>query len=352
MKTFVYMCMVLFWVPCLSYCQGTGNCTDALVAATYNRLDVSNTDWRIATLVTENEWDSISHSAGASATIYGIPVGVSYKDFHDRVTQKVNSYNESLTQSELTNVAWTGLAAGSSQDYITCVTASQQGIQMYVNLATKDEVSVRVRWNPTGNEPKWATPTWTWNSGVKRPLPVRLSSGYTSITLPRPAQSHILQANFQGHDASLVITPYPATPTPAQISYIPCVETYVSRVADGWGIYWSPPVTFCTPQKPDGWTITRLLSFTTYDDGTGRNCNYYGQCTGAETDSQTRICRSITVQGHNDGSHEGHGKLQGSMIVEWRQPVRAGEDPTASCHSGQPINVAHDPRATLNSNGD
>jgi len=41
------------------------------------------------------------------------------------------------------------------------------------------------------------------------------------------------------------------------------------------------------------------------------------------------------VQGHNETPNpsNGHGWLVGHMTVEWKQPVKEGEDPTASCHT-------------------
>jgi hypothetical protein len=333
------LCVAILSLPIAAYCQGTGDCTSALVKATYNRLDVSHSDWRIATLITENEWDTASKAGGANAVIYGIPVGASYSDFQNRVREKVNSYNESLTQSQLINIAWTGLDPSSEEGYITCILASQQGLQMYVNAATKKEVSLRVRWNGTGDEPRSATPSWTWNGPTNKALPSTLSAGYTVIVLPRPDEPRILAANFRGHDASVVITPYPPPPPPPEYTYVPCIETYASTVADGWGDNWSAPVTMCTPPKPEGWTITRLVLFNTTDFGTERACDRWGHCTGAETDTSTRICRSITVQGHNDNTHEGHGKLQGHMIVEWRQKLLNGEDPKKECHSASPLQL-------------
>ena len=328
-------------LPFLASAQNVSDCNAALVMSTYNRLDVSHSDWRVASLVTEKEWNEINNQFHGNATIYGIPMGASYQDYHNRVIDKLNSYNESLTQDELTNVAWTGLDPHGASAYVECLKAAHQGqgLQVYVTYATKDEVSLRITWRPTGDEAKTATPTWIWNANGKSDLPKTVISGDKSVVLPRPNKQQILAANFKGHEATLVITPYPPPPTPATVLYASCVETYESRAADGWGSNWSSPVLFCTPDKPEGWQITKLVDFSTTDGGSGRSCTYYGQCTGSESDSPKRICRTLTVQGHNekDNHSNGHGWLVGHMIVDWKQPYKQGEDPTKSCHTEKQV---------------
>lgn len=328
-------------LPLFAFAQNVSDCNAALVMSTYNRLDTSHTDWRVASLVTDKEWDEINNQFHGNATIYGIPMGASYQDYHNRVTDKLNSYQESLTQDELTNVAWTGLDPNGASAYVQCLKAAHQdqGLSVYVTNATKDEVALRVTWHPTGIEPKTASLDWTWNAGGKSKLPKTVVQGNTPVVLPRPKKQQILTAVFDGHEATLVVTPYPPPPGIAVVTYRSCVETYESRAADGWGENWSAPVLFCTPVKPDGWQIAKLVDFSTIDGGSGRSCTYYGQCTGSENDSSKRICRTLTVQGHKEtpNSSNGHGWLVGRMIVEWRQPVKQGEDPAASCHTEKQI---------------
>lgn len=161
------------------------------------------------------------------------------------------------------------------------------------------------------------------SNGLKRPS--------TPESTPSPSTPASSTPDF-----SAAVKP---APQPQPIRYVSCTEIYSSKVADGWGINWSEPVVMCTPQKPDGWTIARVVSFYTTDWGTERDCSHWAHCTGQESDTATRICRTLTVQGHNDGSHEGHGKLQGHMAVEWRQPLKGDEDPNATCNNKTPIEV-------------
>ena len=224
-------------LPLAAYAD-VSDCNAALVMSTYNRLETSHTDWRLASLVKESEWNEINQKAGANALIYGVPVGASWSDFQKRVSEKVNSYNESLTHDELINVAWTGLDPNGADAYTKCIREtllSQEGLQMYVLHATKSEVAIRIRWSPVGNEPRVATPNWTWNAPGKSKLPSQASSGRTTFVLPRPKNQQILNANFQGHDTSLVITPYPPPPTLA-----PSRPTWHTEDKDGrpYIMYW------------------------------------------------------------------------------------------------------------------
>jgi hypothetical protein len=133
-------------------------------------------------------------------------------------------------------------------------------------------------------------------------------------------------------------TPNPLPSTTTQAKYASCVETYESRAADGWGINWSAPVLFCTPEKPDGWEIARLVDFHTTDGGSGRSCDFYGRCT-TDKDTKRQICKTLTVQGHNEvpNPSNGHGWLVGHMTVEWKQPIKGDEDPKASCNAEKQI---------------
>jgi hypothetical protein len=295
----------------------------------------------VASLVTEKEWDEINKEFHGNATIYGIPMGASYQDYHNRVIDKLNSYQESLTQDELTNVAWTGLDPNGASGYVECLKTlhRDQGLSVYVTNATKDEVSLRITWRNTGVEPKTAILDWTWNANGKSNLPKTVVAGNKPVVLPRPTKQQILTAYFAGHEATIVITPYPPPPTIAKTVYRSCVETYESRAADGFGENWSSPVLFCTPDKPDGWQIAKLVDFSTTDGGSGRRCDWFGHCTGSESDSPRRICRTLAVQGHNEkgNTSNGHGWLVGHMIVEWKQPVKDGEDPAKSCHTDKQV---------------
>ena len=44
-------------------------CDAALIVSTYNSFSSDHIDWRLATFVSETEWNTIKHDQGASAVI-------------------------------------------------------------------------------------------------------------------------------------------------------------------------------------------------------------------------------------------------------------------------------------------
>jgi hypothetical protein len=50
-------------------------CEHALVMSTYNLKNEVSLDWRMAEFVSLNTYNEIKQTAGASAVIYGVPVG-------------------------------------------------------------------------------------------------------------------------------------------------------------------------------------------------------------------------------------------------------------------------------------
>ena len=99
-------CFLTLWS---GFALAQAQCDAALVLSTYTSWDSSHVDWRLSTMVTKEGYDTIKHDTDANGTIYGIPVGANYDDFHNRVEQEMNSRHESLTTDQARNVMWTGL---------------------------------------------------------------------------------------------------------------------------------------------------------------------------------------------------------------------------------------------------
>ena len=57
----------------------------------------------------EGEWDEANRNLSAQGMLYGVPVGVSYGDYHTRAKQMMRSANISFTHEEALNVLWMGL---------------------------------------------------------------------------------------------------------------------------------------------------------------------------------------------------------------------------------------------------
>jgi hypothetical protein len=198
----------LFIYPALG--ENPDKCDAALVVATYNKFQTKHVDWRLATLVTEAEWDKISHDAGVNAVIYGVPVGASYSDFHDRATQKLDSRQESLTQDEYLNILWTGLDNNSTNAYIQCLNSevfTQDGLHLAVKKAGQVDVTILVHWLPVRSDPKTFTPIWDWDGPGKNKLPHTVNAGTATVVIPRPSVQKQLAINFNGASDSVVIEP-------------------------------------------------------------------------------------------------------------------------------------------------
>jgi hypothetical protein len=202
--------VALAFLFCLraSLAADADKCKDALVIATYNKFDAQHLDWRLATLVTEGQWDQISHSAGVNAVIYGVPVGASYSDFHSNAMQKLDSHEESLTQDQFENILWTGLDPNSPSAYKTCIESQifqSDGLHMAVKAATASDVTVMVAWHPVRSDPKRITPSWDWDG--KGTLPHTINAGVTTARVVRPSQQKQLVINFNGASDSVTIDP-------------------------------------------------------------------------------------------------------------------------------------------------
>lgn len=308
-----------------AHAQDGSGCAEALVMATYSRTQIDHDDWRLASYVTENEYNSIRHDAGANAVIYGVPVGVSYSDFQTRTTEKTNSYKESLTHDQAINVMWTGLDPNAANAYSDCLkskTFNQRGLHLAVKSATKNQISILVAWTPTGDDPRNAAPEWIWNGANPSPLPKSVPSGIHIIVLPRPKEQRILAANFRGEADSLVLDPFPPPPTSAKFHMEEASEMYRSPEITGWGSNWSAPYTLCTPDKPADWTIVAVTDFHLESSTERSPCGYYTTCGGDNTDTPTHACRTVAVQGHNENRFGGYGRAVAVLHVKWKHRVK------------------------------
>jgi hypothetical protein len=308
-----------------AYSQDDSGCGEALVIATYNRAQIEHDDWRLASYVTESEYNTIKKDAGASAVIYGVPVGASYSDYQRRVIEKTNSYQESLTHDQAINVMWTGLDPNAANAYSECLKAkifNQPGLHFAVRAATKDQVSVVMVWTPIGDESRNAIPEWTWKGESFSSLPRSVPSGMRIAILPRPKEQQMLAANYKGHADSLVIDPYPPPPTPALVHSEETSEEYRSPEIVGWGSNWSAPFALCTPDKPADWTIVKVYDFHLESATERSTCGAFTTCGGSNTDTATHVCRVVSVQGHNENRFDGYGRAVAVFHVTWRHLVK------------------------------
>lgn len=306
----------------LACAQADDDCRDALVLATYSKSEITNEDWRLASFVTENDYNTIKHDAGINAVIYGVPVGASYSDYQKSVKEKTNSYNESLTQSQKVNVMWTGLDPNAKNTYSECLKTkifSKQGLHLGVQSATKQQVSVAVAWTPIGTQ-RVPRLEWQWTGQGSQSLPRTVQPGIHIVVLPRPDKQQILAVNYKGYADQLILEPYPAPPAVKPKNYIETSEEYRSPEQVGWGDNWSKPYTLCTPSKPADWIVVKVEDFHLESNTERNNCGRWTTCGGQEADTATRVCRTTSVQGHNESRFDGYGKMVSVFHVTWKHP--------------------------------
>jgi hypothetical protein len=192
-----------------------GVCDAALILSTYNSFSSDHIDWRLATFVSDKEWEQVRHDQGANAVIYGIPVGETYSDFQNRVREKISVYHESLTHNQMLNILWTGLDPNAVTAYSNCLQSqlfATRGLHLAVKSATKNDISLLVSWNPQGKDPATIDPSWIWAVKGKDKLPASLQQGLTTVVLLRPAQAHTFAVNYPGFTDAVVVEPLVVVP--------------------------------------------------------------------------------------------------------------------------------------------
>jgi hypothetical protein len=191
---------------------GVDECRSALVLSTYNRSESRFSDARLATYVTEGDYDRVNHGGALSAIIYGVPVGASYSDFQERAHQMAASMRQSLTQSEALNVMWSGIDPTSASAYSACleaVVAQSRGIKLVVRGATDSDITLLLRYNPVGSDPNPMPLQWQPRVLAGAALPRTVTAGEFFIVVPRPPHQRSIAVNGGGLGDSVVLDRIP-----------------------------------------------------------------------------------------------------------------------------------------------
>jgi hypothetical protein len=297
-------------------------CDAALIKSTYNSFSSDQMDWRLATLVSERDYNEIKQDAGANAVIYGVPVGATYSDFQKSVHDKLQTYNESLTRNQLRNILWTGLDPNSPGAYEECLKAqvfAARGLHMAVKFATKSDISLVVKWNPQGSDPANIPVTWNWQGASAAPLPKSIQQGDTIVVVQRPKQERTLALNYKGFSDSVVLEPLEKLPPlPPTKPLVNTTEVYWSDdTASGACKDFGAWATVCSPDKPEGWTIvTQVFELT----GDRAGCAY-AECSTVSAPTPTKACYHFRTQGHDEEcGHSGNTGIhysKGKLTVVW-----------------------------------
>jgi hypothetical protein len=187
------------------------DCSDALVASTYRLQSTDNRDFRLASFVTEKQYEDAKHGGNANVLIYDVPVGADYSDFQSRSREMTNKLKVRITHEQAINAMWTGIPPEGFEAYNNCIDRqlSAHGVHMAVKFATPTQVTVKVRYVPVGRtDPPVARLAWTW-AGDRAALPTTLPPGETTITLKRPSVEQQLTVNSNGTGDTVIISPLP-----------------------------------------------------------------------------------------------------------------------------------------------
>lgn len=231
-KVYIITAILILGTACFAQ---ESSCDKALVIATYQRFSSNNVDWRLASLVTSDTYDEITHNGTLDTVIYGVPTKGGYNDYHNRVEQALNSLNMSFTHQQAENVAWTGLDPNATTAYSDCLQTQalrSGGLHLAVKSATSRDVAVLVRWFPQGGHEQSTIPV-SWQgitvNYARQDLPTSIPQGDTYILIARPSEQRSLVVNGSGFADVVTITPYPPPPPP-----LPSFETKISLSADGF----------------------------------------------------------------------------------------------------------------------
>jgi hypothetical protein len=211
------------------------SCESALVISTYNSQSDIRSDWRLADLVDQSSYEKIKHDAGAHAVIYGVPVGANYSDYKDAASKLRHDHNESLSRSELVNIAWTGLDPQAPSVYRDCLNTSvflENGLHAAIVAATETDISVLVKWFVPG-QPGSATVIWNPSAVGDEQIRKEFPQGLTPVRLPRPVKQLSLSGGFNGFATEVMVL----EPLPEKVKETPILGPKIVERINGGAIF-------------------------------------------------------------------------------------------------------------------
>jgi len=201
------------------------SCDAALVEDTYQSTSDKYVDWRLAQSISQTTYNQLKQDLGANAVVYGVPLGASYQDFQQNISSFQSNLQESYTEQDFQNVAWTALDPQSSTNYANCLKAlavsSRKPLVLVPAGATATDITFNVIYTISGTSlPNPLRVKWTLGGVVDSALPATIPAGSTIITVKRPAaeQTLVVNSDAVGDADSIVLEPLPA-PLPASAQY-------------------------------------------------------------------------------------------------------------------------------------
>lgn len=209
-------------------------CGNTLVMDTLLKDEQHSTDWRLSTLVTEDIWEKADKSASGNGSLYGVPIGATWKDYRENRTSLSNYRQEGLKTSFSSYIESAKLSNNALSAYLACLKVVGSGqFQFAVIGETEDSISVLVTWlgGSTPNPVSWTMSGFDDARGkwIRKILTDNIPNPYlgtTIIYLPRPERREMITAN-PGIGSPQTITLLPFEPAPPR-AYSPCVATDAS----------------------------------------------------------------------------------------------------------------------------
>lgn len=249
-----FFCVAASSVTALAEQIAVEKCNATLVQSTYTSNQGRFRDWRLAQHVSQSTYEEIKKGAGVNAVIYGIPMGASWNDFQKNISSERQDRQESLTESEFQNIAWTGLDANNVAAYTACVNGlvqSTQGINLAIIRSTESEITARIYYSPKGAQSTTVPIIWSGSGRAYATddLPKVAVSGQRDLIFKRPDSGSATLGVFSadaGDSSSVVLLalpPVPPAPPPDNLATACAItdNATVTSLSNGQSATWECP---------------------------------------------------------------------------------------------------------------
>ncbi|MEX3932089.1 hypothetical protein AB4Y32_09810 [Paraburkholderia phymatum] len=208
-------------------------CDAALVRSIFSSGSTIHTDFRLAQMVSKEQYNDIKHNFSGIVEIYGVPIGEKYADYTKNFEKMLQITNTSLSEDLARNIAWIGLDPDAKDAYSECIRSGnsvKEGLHLIAQDATQTEVTVLVRWVPSPETTSNQT-NLIWNlksNMLNSDLPTLIHViGDQRVVVKRPTAQFTVKVRNGTRDATIVLTPYvpPPKPPAAQPAFIEQLKT-------------------------------------------------------------------------------------------------------------------------------
>lgn len=239
-------CVVVYSLPAQA-APTIKDCDKALSQSYLKEASSIKSDWRLSTLVTQEQWSEQKQGANATGAIYGVPIGASYEDFKKNSQKFYSEHNESLNINVTRSVAWQGLQSTNVDAYKACLSAlrsSNPGIYLAVAKQTQNQISLTAFYNAGPSDPDDISIAWDDSSkllGKRAPDKLHRHTEI-GITLARPTSGEALvgvsqKASLFGQVSvagdTLIVEPVSPMPPPIWKLHMSQVDDELSCSVNG-----------------------------------------------------------------------------------------------------------------------